>query len=386
MSISSHCLPPSSSLPTVRSLRSATEEQVANALHNLQALYCPLRLRVTLPKAKGTASILIDSGYVSEDNDEVTHDYSGVDNEDPLAILRADDFERSFAVRWLTSFIARANELPFGTDDSRAQLIDDAAFILSSFSDASNDDADESLTRDFSFPTSSSSTIDVRLNDAPLSGTDHTDVGLQSWGASIIYSGLLCTSPERFGLDCLPARSRILELGAGTGLISLTLAKLLPHLAISDTRIFATDYHPTVLENLRANIATNLPNSSMDTEESPVQAMLLDWSAPPASLDSSANTLFAADVVYAPEHAIWLRDCAARLLVPGGIFWLVVTVRKDGKFEGIPDTAEAAFRAGGCPQKDGRVLKIVEREMLAKRKGIGRGDESGYMLFKIEWV
>jgi len=382
MSLSPGCLPPSSSLPPVRSLYTVTEEVIVSALYNLQALYCPLRLQINLSHGKNAAPIpaQVDSGYASEDEDEVAGPGEGCNTEHAIAALRADDFERSVAVRWLTSLIGRANELPFECEDTRDRVIDDAAFILSSFSEVASGGVEEALTRDFSFSTASSETINIRLNDAPLSGTDHTDVGLQSWGASIVFSGLMCASPERFGLERLPANASIIELGAGTGLIGLTAAKMLPHLSATNASILATDYHPLVLENLRANIATNFPSTSAH-----IDTMLLDWSSPPTSLESSADMIFAADVVYAPEHAAWLRDCVAQLLKPGGLFWLVVTVRKDGKFEGIPDTAETAFRRLGGPEKNGHTLEILEKTMLAKQKGVGRGDESGYMLFKIGW-
>jgi hypothetical protein len=65
----------------------------------------------------------------------------------------------------------------------------------------------------------------------------------------------------------------------------------------------------------------------------------------------------------------------------------MVTVRSSGKFEGIPDTAEAAFERSVCPRNEnGRLLKILEKETLTKERGIGRGDEVGYMLFKIGWA
>ncbi|KAF2677068.1 hypothetical protein K458DRAFT_424256 [Lentithecium fluviatile CBS 122367] len=383
MSLSPHCLPPSSSLPPARSLHSATEETIVSALHNLQALYCPLRLPTAFTQEKNVtyASPQVDSGYVSEDEDEIAELEQVQDAEEALATLRADEFERTVAVRWLTGLIARADELAFECEDRRDRVVDDAAFILASFSDTPGHEKDESLTRDFSFPLASSGTIDIRLNDAPLSGTDHTDVGLQSWGASIVFSGLMCATPKRFGLDQLPADASIIELGAGTGLVSLALAKLLPHFSVQNPSILGSDYHPAVLENLRVNIATNFPSSTL-----PIDTMLLDWASPPAELESTADVIFAADVVYAPEHAIWLRDCVARLLKPNGVFWLVVTVRKHGKFDGIPDTTETAFRCPGCPDKNGRVLRMVEKTMLDKQRGIGRGDESGYMLFKIGWV
>ncbi|KAF2638299.1 hypothetical protein P280DRAFT_471411 [Massarina eburnea CBS 473.64] len=378
MSLTTLCLPPSSSLPPIRTLLVAPTAVITSALHNLQTLYCPLRLPTTFAKARVAELAQVDSGYASRDEDE-----DAVDAEDALVTLRADEFERAYAVRWLTSLIGRAEELELEDEDDRERIVGDAAFILSSFSDSTAEDADESLTRDFSFPTPKNGTIDIQLNDAPLSGTDHTDVGLQSWGASIIFSELMCKEPARFGLNAFPEDATIIELGAGTGLVSLTLGKLLPTLADSKVEILATDYHPTVLENLQTNIATNFPRFA----EPPVKTSMLDWSLPPPALESSAHMLFAADVVYAPEHAVWLRDCAAHLLLLNGIFWLIVTVRKVGKFEGIPDTAEAAFLVEEqLPQKDGKKLKIVEKMELEKKRGIGRGDEYGYMLFKIMWV
>lgn len=382
------CLPPSSSLPSVRELIRATDDQITLALRNLQALYCPLRLPSSLPNRSlrkicipaASTPTPVDSGYVSEDEDD------DAASEEAVAALRADPFERTFAARFLTSLLARAEEMDL-SEESRSRIIDDAAFILSSFSDSTNDEEEQALTRDFAFHTASSNPIHVRLNDAPLSGTDHTDVGLQSWGASIVLSRMLCADPERFGFasQLLPTMSSIIELGAGTGLVSLTLAKLLPNIDLDGCTITATDYHPTVLENCRTNVVTNFPGHAQDTE--PVQTAILDWSCPHADLKSTAKVLIASDVVYAPEHAAWLRDCAAHLLVPDGTFWLMVTVRKNGKFEGIPLTVEAAFDTELCPKDTaGKTFKILEKEQIEKRRGIGRGDEIGYNLYRIGWA
>ena len=386
MSHPGHWQPPTSSLPLIRALRSTPENQIDPALRNLRNIYCPLRLPKAISqlrqKANSAKAQLADSGYATEDENDDDNDTPV--SRDGLEALRADVFEREHAVRWLTTLISRANELSFVSEETCERIIDEAASLLSSFNDPEDEAIPEALTRDFAFqtPLSPSKTIDVRLNDAPLSDTDHTDVGLQSWGASIIFSGLMCHSPARFGLDKLQPGSRIMELGAGTGLVSLTLAALLPHITISTPTIVATDYHPAVLHNLRTNITVNFPNHV----EPPVQAVLLDWSSP--SLPSTPiDILFAADVVYSPDHARLLRDCAARLLAPDGVFWLVVTVRVVGKFEGIADTVEAAFVAGECPKReDGQVFKIIETERLEKQRGVGRGDETGYRMYRIGWA
>jgi hypothetical protein len=362
-----------------------TESQLRTALDNLQTIYCPLRLPTHLVIPKGAISATADSGYATEDDmaEENSHG-----NEDSLRAFRLDAFERSFAVRWLTSMLSRAEELPF-EENVLSSIIDKASLILSYFSETGSENGDDVLIRDFSFPvwisSVSAGTLNIRLEDAPLSGTDHTDAGLQSWGAGIVFSGLLCAQPERFGLTHLPSDASLIELGAGTGLVSSTLAKLLPLLPFTNPTLVATDYHSAVLDNLRANIAINSPPATANPIL--VNTAALDWSAPPASLQSSVHMLFAADVVYAPEHAGWLHDCAAHLLAPDGLFWLVVTVRSNGKFEALPDTAEAVFKENNCPRgADGQVLRILEKEMIQKKRGIGRGDEKGYMLFKIGWV
>jgi predicted nicotinamide N-methyase len=386
------CLPPSSSLIPIRQLITSSEEQIRAALRNLQALYCPLRFPVAIPQPKTNWKHIpaastpgpVDSGYVSRDERQYEDDVAAY--EEVTAALRADPFERNFATRWLTSLISRVEEMGFD-EDVTSTIIDDAAFILSSFSDSTKDEEEEALTRDFSFPTTSGRNIDVTLNDAPLSGTDHTDVGLQSWGASIVLSSMMCADPERFYLAryTLKERPNIFELGAGTGLVSLTLAKLIPEIGVQEARIEATDYHPAVLENCKLNINTNF--SPEKYQLPPVSTSILDWSQPPAELEATADLLIASDVIYAPEHATWLRDCAAHLLKPNGTFWLMVTVRKTGKFEGIPDTVEAAFIPDLCPKdREGRTFKINYKESIEKRRGIGRGDETGYNLYRVGWA
>ncbi|KAF3064227.1 Protein-lysine N-methyltransferase EFM2 [Daldinia childiae] len=321
----------------------------------------------------------IDSGYVSEDD---------IDSEYDLDELRADTFERNFAIRWLTTLIASAEELPLSNEDEREQAVDKASFILASFTKLADgdDEEDSGITREFSFELSLFSnqgspglkesgirekvSIDVQLNDAPQTSTDHTDVGLQSWGASIVFSDLLCSSPDRLGLnqETLGSSPRIIELGAGTGLVSLVLAKALPHFGVSDATLIATDYHPAVLENLQSNV--KLSRVSVET-------CFLNWSAPilEAPLDLSADVLVATDVVYAPEHAVWLRDCATRLLAPKGVFWLLMTIRPNGRFETVVDSVEAAFNGSYSQTSDNRHLAILNMEGVEKRRGVGRGDE-----------
>ncbi|KAF8462084.1 hypothetical protein JB92DRAFT_3069605 [Gautieria morchelliformis] len=77
---------------------------------------------------------------------------------------------------------------------------------------------------------------------------------------------------------------RALELGAGTGLASLVLGKVLERIRSMDRQctepvsfdtcrvpllvdtVFATDFHPSVLANLRFNFAVNFPAASVNSQ------------------------------------------------------------------------------------------------------------------------
>lgn len=417
MSSTHPALAPTSSLPRLRNANAdeITEDKIASALRSLVDIYCPLPRAAAFTKpsapahsstylatdtttiSTGTSTPLpIDSGYASGDEEDPI--VCALADQEHLADLRADAYERQFTIRWLTSFIARAEELLSEIDeDARQRFIDEASYILASFSSATDAEEDEdagAIVREFRFPVPgdhAAGDIEVRLTDGtPATGSDHTDVGLQSWGASIVVSELMCSDPETFGLSrqALGEAPRIVELGAGTGLVGITMAKLLPRLDIPRAEIIATDYHAAVLANLRDNAAVNF--GSDHSASSTVQTCMLDWASPclDAPLDKPADMLVATDVVYAPEHAAWLRDCAAKLLAREGTFWLVASVRPNGRFEGVTDTVEGAFAdLEQCPRsQDGEcVLRILEQRRLEKRKGVGRADEIGYKVFRIGW-
>ncbi|KAI0203464.1 putative methyltransferase-domain-containing protein [Astrocystis sublimbata] len=392
-------LPPSSSLPAIRSLDNQSESRIFDALGGLSAIYCPLPTSLSFQASSGHKDPLAaaDSGYASDiDGDN--------DNDGEVFELRDDPYERAFAERWLTGFLGRAEELTcFESDDSRHRAIDKAACVLAALIGREEEEVEDAdITRDYRFTLNldtcdaakhgDTKTITVQLTDglAGRDATDHTDVGLQSWGAAFVLTELMCANPARldFTRTSLGSAPRIVELGAGTGLVGIALAKILPRLDISVPTIIATDFHPNVLANLEANITKNFPLSKQGPLPS-IQAAPLDWELPDLSapLEKQADVLVATDVIYSLEHAVWLRDCAALMLKPDGVFWLMLTVRTTGKFEGISGTVRASFNGcDGRRNSQGRVLAILDEEVFPRPKGIGRGDESEYRLFRIGWV
>lgn len=376
---------PSSSLPPLKEIAGLSATEIGLLLRDLHDLFCPLPTTLDFQTDGKHALLAADSGYASE---------TDVDGSDVTEHIRADKLEREFTVRWLTGFIGRAFELS-PNEDTAQRFVDEACAVLSYLANEADegiaDDDDLGMTREFQFALGNEfgPKIKVQLNDTPMqTGEDHTDVGLQTWGASIAVSDKISKDPAAFRINRgkLNSNSRIVELGAGTGLVSLFLSRLVPHLTESWPTILATDYHPTVLSNLQANIATHMAE---EHDSAPVQACHLDWSAPSreAPLDVPADMMVAADVTYAPEHATWLRDCAKTLLADDGVFWLMVSVRPNGKFAGISDSVEKAFSdVDKCARPDdGRVLKIASVQRIEKRGSVGRADEIGYKLFEIIW-
>ncbi|KAI0714751.1 putative methyltransferase-domain-containing protein [Earliella scabrosa] len=404
-----HPVPPTSSLPPLARLSSYSLDQLTDAVHNVRSIYRPTAL-TALPQPKALPKHVVhdtsvpDSGYASAEGEDDSDDECDVGDESfDIDVLRSDTFEREFAIRWLTGFAARSDMWVYAPEcsdqesDARAALVDEAASLLSTFAGA---DEEEAITRVFTFPTrvqTSTNPPDVRveLNDAPLLSDDHTSVGLQSWGSAIRLAELMCLDPGAFGIALAdrPANTlRILELGAGTGLLSIAAAKLLASSSPDNhCEVVATDYHPSVLDNLRKNVETNfLPTDAA------VQVLPLDWQNPvyEGPLAGQFRVILAADVVYHPGHARWIKSCVERLLECGssdsgrlgGVFWLIIPLRSTGRHEGMSDTVEAVFPHVSKVAHLRGELAILHVEELRKQDGVGRADEGGYKLYQIGWA
>ncbi|KAK7695240.1 hypothetical protein QCA50_002430 [Cerrena zonata] len=401
---------PTSSLPPLARLSTYSLPQIKAALNNLRALYFPSTVSSTpliplrrLPKHLIHDKSVPDSGYASaeEDEDEMTNFKPSAeeDEEDEVAILRADTFERDFAMRWLIGFAARSDvwvccpDVTTETEETaREQVVDEAASILALF--AGDEEEEAALTREFSFPfPSANKIVDVELNDAPLLSDDHTSVGLQSWASSIHLSERFCADPNAFGflVDSHPCQ-RVLELGAGTGLLSITLAQLYVCANTTLPEIVATDFHPSVLANLEVNVTHNFPSSS----DRPIQVLPLDWEKPvyESPFDREFDMIIAADVVYHHDHARWIKSCVEKLLKRssgdelGGVFWMIIAVRSTGRHEGLSNNVDAVFASSGTVSENpGQLqLAILQKDFIGKMGGLGRADESSYILYKIGWV
>ncbi|KAH6901064.1 hypothetical protein BKA70DRAFT_709597 [Coprinopsis sp. MPI-PUGE-AT-0042] len=296
-------------------------------------------------------------------------------------------------------------------------------------------------------------TISINLRDVPLDNQDYGSVGAQTWGGACVMAEMVVEDPTRFGLlpldetdhlvEGMGARRkplRVLELGAGTGLVSLAIASFYRALfrhdrghGKRDVEIVATDYYPSVLENLEVNLKSNgfgftpegtnavtstsnhssstVPNVSLNT-------CSLDWSTcsslgltNESPLDEPFDMAFGADIVYEEQHAVWIKGCLQKLLRrplgaadttvdntdEGGPrtkvehnahFHLIIPLRSTHTFES--GTIETVFKSlhqvtGWAERDAGADLVILEKETIVCEVEEG-GDEVVYAYYKIGWA
>jgi predicted nicotinamide N-methyase len=173
---------------------------------------------------------------------------------------------------------------------------------------------------------------------------NHLSVGVQTWGSAILLGRRMAKYPDQFGLfnSYGPEGIRILELGAGTGLLSILCRKLLDLKAATDSSssprtpnngreeagkglIVATDFLPEVIDNLKTCVNLNFP-----TSETGIEIAKLDWTTFPTYMasrsagdrqekeeegeetsqfmDKPFDLVLASDCVYDETHAKMLRE------------------------------------------------------------------------------
>ncbi|KAJ2924834.1 hypothetical protein H1R20_g12250, partial [Candolleomyces eurysporus] len=331
------------------------------------------------------------------------------DNQDEL---RADTFELNYVVNWLTALISRS--------EAEDHILSEASALLALCAGTASAGT---LHRTFRFPcpsplgtdpgdTDMGSYATVSLRDVPLDNQDYGSVGAQTWGGACVLSEMVCENPERFGLvrssTSTPSTFRVLELGAGTGLVSLVVTRLMTQFSSTSSEepkveVVATDYYPSVLENLVSNIA------SLDIDQEGgggvgCSAHKLDWSSFPSipnpmpPVDRPFDVVFGADIIYEAEHAMWIRDCLCRLLGKLAFLHLLIPLRRthtaesktieavfpfarSAKGRDVPDGTDSEGESG--EEKGEEALKIHEKELIECETD--SGEEVIYAYYRIGW-
>lgn len=394
-------LPPTQQLPPIRSLKEGTYvlSEIESSIKYLRNIYNP---QVRGSKRRDQTQISRD-GLLESDNAYV--------ETNTLASITADSFERNFAIRWLTAFIAHAGTAEQAGSDSvdrtvLEETLENAASLLAACSGAA---ATGTLSRPFTFgPSPNGEEINIVLTDAPLESQDFSSVGAQTWGGAVVLAEMILENPSLFAIPlhaeiALCDRPfRVLELGAGTGLVGLAVYRLLADRSVQST-VTLTDFHPSVLKNLARNVDTNRLLEYPTIEVTP-----LDWQSFPTTADESRcnkltgsfDLILGADIIYEENHSLWIKACLERLLrrpdnvTPDAIFHLVIPLRATHATESSTVERVFPFISATLASSLDAKLAILHKERIVcdahgsvyDTRSFDRADEVCYAYYKIGWT
>ncbi|KAF7327607.1 hypothetical protein MKEN_00339900 [Mycena kentingensis (nom. inval.)] len=356
--------PPSLKLPPLRGIANISIEEATRCVEYLRTLYTPKIRGSRMLRRVGNDGIPIPWRYLSPG---------------PQETLSADEFERSYAIRWLTYITHNCDRMQ-GSAEDLASLAELAASVLANCGGASSAGV---VWRDIELG-STSGPIRVKLRDIPLE-EGMAGVGAQTWGGACVLSEIIAAEPEKFGLNDSTNPLRVLELGAGTGLVGCVFAKLAHQIGVQTT-VVCTDGYPPALENLAVNINANFPSLP---EKSLISSVALDWAEVsrlaleeplPPPLDADFDIILGADIIYEAEHARWIRQVLTRLLKrqsAQNIFHLVIPLRRTHAAES--STVEKEFVDDG----DGPV--VIAKEIIICDVEEKAGEEVEYAYYHIGW-
>jgi len=180
------------------------------------------------------------------------------------------------------------------------------------------------------------------------------DVGLQVWAGSLLLADFAVSNSDAW------RGKTILELGAGTGLVSIVAART------AGTTVICTDGFDNVLQNCAEAVKLNDSGSNITTRsldwsafgrrggsvlrqclrQSPASASPFAWAATDIdSFEDSCSVMLAADVVYVDQWTVAFADCVFALL--GGpvdldrVLFLTIEKRINFSLDRLADVAPA---------------------------------------------
>ena len=338
-----------------------------------------------------------------------------------LDALRTDTFERKYAIKWLTALISQLGDNDDDEENnsknsdshhqqpSKEDLIQNAASLLAICAGTASAGV---IVREFVFECRGdpSDLIKVELVDVPLDNHDYGSVGAQTWGGACILAEMIVDHPTQFGLDhsshLASTTFRCLELGAGTGLVSLTVTKMMMQKSLKtpNTRleVVATDYYPSVLANLERNISSNFPESSSSSSSGVrILTRALDWSTFSSEttrepvFETPFDLILGADIIYESQHALWIKSCLTKLLrkpssttttatsdTTSPTFHLVIPLRRTHTAESNTIEQIFPFNENGSSTE----LVINYKEIITcNAENSEEGENVEYAYYKIGW-
>ncbi|KAL9105174.1 MAG: hypothetical protein Q9187_008783, partial [Circinaria calcarea] len=217
-------------------------------------------------------------------------------------------------------------------DEAKERIWEAASMRLS---ERSGRNAMPTSSRTFQIPTTNnplSSTISINLQEPSLTSDN---LGHKTWAASYLLAKRLahfipvlptlppfkppCTNTGQDGKTTSVSEPRILELGAGTGLVGIAAASIFAvHVDLTDLA--------EICPNLSRNIISNAPIISSNGGSA--TSFPLDWSTVPPSesvpLNEKYDIILTSDPLYSPSHPKMLVDAIGTYLKEEGYARVIV--------------------------------------------------------------
>ncbi|RMZ79290.1 hypothetical protein DV737_g3524, partial [Chaetothyriales sp. CBS 132003] len=211
-------------------------------------------------------------------------------------VQRQQTVEAAGVPRYLTSIIASSLDW-IRDDEVKERIWNEASLRLSA---RSGRHAAPSQTRMFKV----NETLMIQLHEPCLTGDN---LGLKTWASSLLLAKRLMI----LRAEAACGRGRVLELGAGTGLVGISAA------CLWGASVVLTDL-PDIVPNLAKNVSLNSDLILASGGEADTRA--LDWSNAsdmPQDECEKYHTIIAADPIYSPEHPKMLANAILRSLATG---------------------------------------------------------------------
>ncbi|KAL1980749.1 hypothetical protein VTN96DRAFT_3594 [Rasamsonia emersonii] len=160
--------------------------------------------------------------------------------------------------------------------------------------------------------------------------------GFRTWEAALHLGTFLCTTPEG---QSIVRGKRVIELGAGTGFLSMYCAK---HLGVESVTV--TDRDPALIANIKDCLGRNQLSADK------IRPAIWEWGSPldsGSNTNTNANAIFdvalGADLTYDVDIVPLLISTIRDLFDQYGTkeFILSATIRNEETFQTFLDTCEA---------------------------------------------
>lgn len=159
----------------------------------------------------------------------------------------------------------------------------------------------------------------VKICELPMADGVHASTGCQLWSSSIVLARELMGRPQ------IVEKRRVLEVGAGCGLLGLAVSRLARQTLI-------TDGDEEVVRNLARNIDLNRSLWSDDSSLGDVTSRVLRWEElldDPWPCEDHVEVIVASDIIYG-NWGDTVGEALCRVLEPDGVIILAASEDRRG--------------------------------------------------------